>query len=198
MSILPDFSFDIKQCLFELDDFKTLLDSDPELSEKKDILPFFSTHPNLSAYISSLFPEISVFNKLKHEFSIYQDFRCDLVAGDSISKTYCFIEFEDARNNSIFIQGQRQTPEWAPRFEKGYSQIIDWFWKLEEMQSTGDYTRKFGEDSRYYGLLVIGRSGFLDSEKKTRLRWRMKKVIINSMPVYCMTFDANYKYPLQE
>lgn len=192
MSLLNTISFDYKKCIAEIDEFKALLEPKTNLNEQRDILPFFKARNHLSAFIASIFPEISTFDKLKHEFPIYQDFRCDLAIGDSTKNIFCFVEFEDANENSIFIQGQRSTPEWAPRFEKGYSQIIDWFWKLEDMQSTGDFRRKFGDDGRYYGLLVIGRSHHLDKEKTTRLKWRMKKVIVNSMPIFCLSFDELY------
>ncbi len=37
----------------------------------------------------------------------------DLVVGDSVSKAYGFIEFEDAAPNCIFIQRPgKATPEW--------------------------------------------------------------------------------------
>jgi hypothetical protein len=72
-----------------------------ELKENEDILPFFKDRPNLSACIGWYSPD-NLCNQIKHEFTLFGDFRADLVVGDSRNNTYCFIEFEDATKDSIF------------------------------------------------------------------------------------------------
>ncbi|MEQ8960543.1 MAG: DUF4263 domain-containing protein [Coleofasciculus sp. C2-GNP5-27] len=57
--------------------------------------------------------------------------------GDSVKKAYCFVEFENADSNSIFVDKPgKSSPEWSSRFEKCFSQIIDWFWKLDDLEKT--------------------------------------------------------------
>ena len=54
-----------------------------------------------------------------------------MVVGDASSHAYCFIEFEDATETSIFKKTPKLTPEWSPRFEHGFSQLVDWILWLE-------------------------------------------------------------------
>ena len=116
----------------------------------------------------------------------------------AISKrgAYCFIEFENAAPDSIFVKaGKKSSLEWAARFDKGYSQIIDWFWKLHDLAGTSTAKARFDnrESIDYYGLLVIGRSRDLKPLEFKRLEWRRQKVIIDSRHVHCVTFDEFYE-----
>ncbi len=79
---------------------------------------------------------------------LFGDFACDLVVGHSAQNAFCFIEFEDAGPTSLFIQrGKRVTRDWSPRFEHGYSQIIDWFHKVDDMRRSDDLIARFGTRS---------------------------------------------------
>ena len=69
----------------ELTDFKNLLDSKPELSEKHDILPFFKERPNLSSQIATLHTHINKTDKLAYEFDLFGDFSADIAVGDTHS-----------------------------------------------------------------------------------------------------------------
>lgn len=184
-------TFDPGRCQTELNEFKALLGTKTELSEKNDILPFFNERNNLSVFIGSYFPEIDEFDRLAYEYSIFGDFTSDLVVGDSQTNTYCFVEFEDAVPTSIFKKNpNKATPEWSPRFEHGFSQIVDWFWKVDDMKNTTVFQNQFGIGHiRYYGLLVIGRSTDLSQREQTRLKWRLEKVLVDSKPIFCVTFD---------
>ena len=135
------FRFDLKRCRTELDEFKKLLDNHPTLDERRDILPFFREREHLSAFIGSYFaPSIENSDRLAFEYSLFGDFFCDLVVGDSARGVYCFVEFEDATPTSIFeSRGQKATLEWSSRFERGFSQIVDWFWKLDDMRGTIEF-----------------------------------------------------------
>jgi hypothetical protein len=126
-----------------------------------------------------------------YEYDLFGDFACDLVVGDSVTRTYGFIEFEDASPNSIFVQrGARVTPEWSPRFEHGYSQIVDWFCKLNDMEKTDEFDTRFGGRSiKYFGLLVIGRSETFTPRESRRLAWRQDRTVVNSRHIRCVTFD---------
>ena len=52
--------------------------------------------------------------------------------------------------------------EWGRGFEHGFSQIVDWFWKLDDQSRTNEFRNRFGApDARLSEMLVIGRNGFL-------------------------------------
>jgi hypothetical protein len=186
---LDSFNFDVRKCIAELDEFEKLLERE-ELRESQDILPFFKSNLHLSAFIASYIAEIVRFDRIKHEFMVFNDFRADLVVGDSVNRTYCFIEFEDATRNSIFVESSRSTSDWSSRFEHGFSQIVDWFWKLDDFRNTAQSRAIFDSDSiNFYGMLIIGRESFLSPIDKNRLRWRLNKVLIDSQKIICITFD---------
>jgi hypothetical protein len=50
-----------------------------------------------------------------------------------------------------------------------------------------------GEDVTYTGILVVGRSSFLSDEDQSRLNWRSDKMVLNSVPILCLTFDELYE-----
>jgi hypothetical protein len=186
---LDSFNFDVRKCIAELDEFEKLL-KQAELRESQDILPFFKKNLDLSAFIASYVAEIVRFDRIKHEFTFFGDFRADLVVGDSTNATYCLIEFEDATRNSIFVKKERSTSDWSSRFEHGFSQIVDWFWKLDDFRNTAQFRAIFESDSiNFYGMLIIGRESFLSPIDKNRLRWRLNKVLIDSQKIICITFD---------
>lgn len=188
---IDSFKFNIAQCLVELEEFEHLLRKKEELSESIDILPFFKSRLHLSAFIASYAPSMITFDRIKHEFSLFGDFRADLVVGDSTHHTYCFIEFEDAAKNSIFTTKRgKSTSEWSPRFEHGFSQIVDWFWKIDDCKNTDSARNIFGDSNiEIYGIIVIGRDQFLSPLDKARLKWRLNKVVVDSRKVICITFD---------
>ncbi len=73
-------------------------------------------------------PSIVDFRKIltASEFDIFGDHVADLAVGDTTRHQYCLIEFEDACESSIFRKASKATPEWAPRLEHGFSQLLDW------------------------------------------------------------------------
>ena len=58
MKKFTDHTFDFEVYERELSEFKALLDSKAELSERDDILPFFKARPNLSSQIATLIPHM--------------------------------------------------------------------------------------------------------------------------------------------
>lgn len=178
----------------ELKEFKRLLDSKAELSEQQDILPFFKDRPNLSTQIATLIPNMVSNERLAFEFDIFGDYASDIAVGDLNSNTFCFIEFEDAKAESVFVKnGKKYKQEFSPRLEHGFSQIIDWFYKLDGLQNTDDLEERFGKNKiEYEGILIIGREQFLDTSLKKRLDWRARRTVVNSKHLYCYTFDEIY------
>lgn len=192
--VLPGFqaiTFDAAQCHHDLNDLAALLSSHDALQENANVLPFFRAHPHLSLLLGSYNPNMVTYDRLAYELSLFGQFRADLVVGDWMSKRYCFIEFEDAASDSIFVTGRReQAAEWSRRFEHGYSQIIDWFWLLEASKNTELIERQFGMRSiPFSGLLVVGRDQGISAADRPRFEWRRDYVVINSMKVFFCTFD---------
>jgi hypothetical protein len=195
MKAFEPFAFSPDRCREELVAFKVLLDSRPELSERADILPFFGAHRHLAAFTGSLNPNLHVFDRLATEYDLFGDFRADVVVGDSQANAYTLIEFEDAKRESVFRADGRYTLAWSPRFEHGFSQLVDWFWKIEDQQKNDDFRHRFGTGvSRFFAVLVIGRSSFLDERGRARMAWRSDRVLINSRPTLCFTFDDLHRH----
>lgn len=132
--------------------------------------------------------------ELAFEFPFFGDFKADLILGNKSARKFCVVEFEDGRPDSIFKkQPARGNPEWSARFEHGFSQLTDWFYNLDDFKTTKGFTKTFGAGHvKCYGLLLVGRDAGLDDAKRNRLDWRTEKVLIDSHPITCLTFDALY------
>jgi hypothetical protein len=191
VKLLQGHSFDAAKCRMEWNDYSLLLSSHSRLSERSHVLPFFKRRHDLSLFISSYFPTILAPDVLAHEFQIYGDFVADLVVGDSKAQQYLLVEFEDGAPDSIFKRkGKKATPDWSPRIQSAYSQLTDWFWKLEDMRSTADFASTFGDRrAKFHGLIVIGKGMALSSQEKDRLRWRSDRTIVDSNAVSCVSFE---------
>jgi hypothetical protein len=191
MKKLEEIVFESALCRNQVEEFRTWLASKGELSERNDVLPFFRERPHMAILFGMFNPRIGWADRIAWEFDIFGDFACDLVVGEWTRGTYCFVEFEDARRDSIFErQGKKATREWGRRFDHGYSQIIDWIHKLDGRSASTDLLARFGRyEINYEAVLVIGRDQHLDEGEKQRLSWRTDKLAVNSKKVFCMTFD---------
>src|SRR5207249_3428560 len=89
-------TFDYSKCRQETEQLKGLLESSPSLGERKHILPFFRKRPQLSALCGIFNSNINRPDRVAWEYELFGDFHCDMVVGDSVTRAYCFIEFEDA------------------------------------------------------------------------------------------------------
>ncbi len=191
MKALAAHTFDRAACRTELDEFKALLDTHSTLTERDHIQPLFKRCRNLTALIGAQVPEIGTVNRLASEFQIFGDFAADLVVGNVDRRTYCAIELEDAEPGSIFHRaGAKATPEWGRRFEHGFSQLVDWFYAWDDYRGTAGFAKHFGHGLvEFYGMLLIGRSADLSPAEQDRLRWRSKRVSVNTHKVFCWTYD---------
>jgi hypothetical protein len=188
--------FNLEQCRQELAAFRALLDGKQELEERADIEPFFKASPQLSAFLGSYGWGITHCDLLAFDYQLFGDFSCDLVVGDSARKSFGLVEWEDATAGSLFRQqGRKATPEWATRFEHGFSQIVDWFWRLDEAANPDEIEDRFGDRRpQYFGLLVAGRDAHLaHPRERRRLQWRTRKVQVNLLPVWFVTYDQLYE-----
>jgi len=183
-------TFSAAECKKELQEFKALLAANSDLEERRDILPFFRQRRHLSSFIATYVNDIISADRLAFEFELFSDFACDLAIGDSARHEYLLVEFEDAKKNSLFVPNDKYAPDWSSRLEHGFSQVIDWFWKLEDLKRTDDYEYKFGaKEATFYGLVIIGRADTLSDREKKRLRWRQDHVVVNSNRVSVKSFD---------
>jgi len=191
--VLPGFEaipFDPVQARRELDEFADLLARQATLSERRDVLPFFRARPQLSLFLGSYAVNLDGYDRLAYEYGLFGHFAADVVVGDWVRRAYCFIEFEDAQEDSVFTTTRRHTREWGARFEHGFGQIVDWFWLLEAQRDTETFERKFGArriDAT--ALLITGRSAFIQPDDWPRLRWRTGNVLVGAHPVICRTYD---------
>ncbi len=191
MKELTKYSFDAQNCRIEWNDFVQLLSQNKTLSERNNILPFFKQHRDLSILICSYFSQIKKPDLFAHEYEIYGDFIADLIIGDSKTHHYLLVEFEDGRPDSIFAKRKnKSTPDWSPRIEAAFSQLVDWFWKLEDMRSTADFQNTFGSRrAKFHGLIIIGKEMNLAPQEMDRLKWRMDRTMIDSNAISCVSFD---------
>ncbi len=191
MKDLETHRFDGTACRSEWNELSAILAAKPILSEQTDVLPFFKRSINLSLLICSYFPKIKMPDLFAHEYEIDGDFVADLVVGDSKTHNYLLVEFENGAADSVFKQkGKKSTPDWAPRFEGAYSQLIDWLWKFEDKRSTADFLHSFGcRRATFQGLIVIGKGMSLSQREKDRLKWRMDRTMIDSNAISAVSFD---------
>jgi hypothetical protein len=192
MKTFEPLAFDPARCRKEVGELRRWLGRHPTLEENRHVRPFFRKRPHLSAFIASYSPNVIRFDRLAYEYPLFGDFTCDLAVGDSVKHAYCFIEFEDAGPASLFVkQGRKATREWSARFDHGYSQIIDWFYKLDDMRKSDDFHARFGARTiTYTGILVVGRDHHLLPGERERLAWRRTNVVVGSQNVQCVTFDG--------
>lgn len=190
MKIFNDIKLDVSKASQELSAFISLLNTKKDLSEAGDLMPIFKQSDHLCALISTYVPQFVEPDKLAFEFDLFGDFACDIVIGDSKRGIYLLVELEDARPNSIFKQTTKYAPDWSTRLDHGYSQLIDWFWKLEDARQTLDFEHKFSTRSAvFHGLLLIGRMEGMSDREMARLKWRQDRVVVNSNKVGIITFD---------
>jgi hypothetical protein len=188
---LDTVDFDPAKFEKEVQALEDLLTAKADLSEKKDIQPFFRKSIHLTAYMGTFSPNIGPATEFAFEYPFFGDFSADVLLGNKRAGEFCVVEFEDGRRDSIFKkQPQRGNPEWSARFEHGFSQIVDWFYNLDDFKGTKGFAKTFGTGHvRFTGLLVIGRNAGLDDAQRNRLKWRTERILIDSHAINCITFD---------
>jgi len=194
MKKFDSFSFNPTECRKELAKFKSLLSSKTDLSETGDLLPLFKKNKHLIALLGTFNPSVTVIDRIAYEFDLFGDFICDFAVGDSKNLAYCFIEFEDATKNSVFGLSQRPSSEWGRRFEKGFSQIVDWALQLDQCKVLNTFKNRFGSNTiDSHSVLIVGRACYVDDAEQERLLWRRSCVTVNSQKVSCMTYDRLFQ-----
>src|SRR5262249_51187392 len=151
-----------------------LLQSKKHLSERDDLQNFFKKRRQLTAFIGTYAPNLGPASQLAYEFPLFGDFAADIVLGNREKGEYCLIELEDGRPGSIFTAVKnKSTKERSRRFDHGFSQLVDWFYALDDLKKTSRFAKDYGHGHvKFLGLLVIGRNAGLSEAERDRLRWR--------------------------
>jgi hypothetical protein len=172
--------------------FDMLMQPGTPLGEKADILPFFRQNRHLAAYLGYANNYLVSPGLLGIEHNLL-GFRCDIAIGDSTTGQFTLVELEDAAADSIFRRPNRNRayPQWSPRFEEGFSQLVDWALRIDqERQPSVTLEPIFGTpDPKIHYLLVIGRDHWLDAAGSARLNWRRRHNGIQVQLTTIWTYD---------
>lgn len=178
----------------DLDALEAFLSATGRPKERAQIRPFFAARPNLCAALGLTNSVVETPDLMATELDLFGDFTCDAAAGDSETNAYTLVEFEDAELHSVFrrLATGKTMKRWSPRFEHGFSQLVDWAWRLStEGGSSSALRRIFGQDDpTVHLLLVIGRDADLTRDDIARLRWRANHVSLGPFRMSCFTFDG--------
>jgi len=176
----------------ELGQLADLLGGHRPLGEAKDIMPLLRTTRHLVAYFGHANANLGAADLLAIEKPLLGSFRCDLAIGGSVSGQFTLIELEDARPHSVFepVRG-RDYPRWSSRFERGFSQLVDWAWRIDhERQPSATLEAVFGtSDPKLHYLLVIGRDHWIGEAGRARLHWRRLHNGISGHRTTVWTYD---------
>jgi hypothetical protein len=191
MKTFEEIILDPARCRREIAAFKKLLQSKAQLEERSDIQAFFKKRKQLSAFIGTFASKIGLADRLAYEFPLAGDFTADIMLGNKGKGIFCAIEFEDGMPDSIFTKvAKKATTELGRRFEHGFSQLVDWFYTLDDFKKTERFARDFGHGHiSFLGLLILGRSAGISEGDRNRLKWRTEKVRVDSHTVECLTLD---------
>ncbi|BBK36747.1 hypothetical protein STAQ_18250 [Allostella sp. ATCC 35155] len=194
MRAFGEIGLDLDQIGADLDALERFLSEEKHRTERADILPFFKARPNLSAALGLTNSAIEAPDRVAFELDLFGDFVCDVANGDSSTNAFTLIEFEDAQEQSIFrkLDHGKSMKRWSPRFERGFSQLVDWAWRLSTEGGTSDALRRVFGNSHpdVHLLLVVGRDADLTGGDLNRLQWRSRNVSFGSYRMSCFTFDG--------
>jgi hypothetical protein len=186
-------TLDITHLRGELDEFEGFLSSADHLKERKQIAPFFKQKNHLVAALGYTHAGIAHPDRVSTELSLFGDFTCDAASGDSVSKAFLLVEFEDATEHSVLGSAlPGKVKPWSLRFEHGTSQLVDWAWRLScENHGSHAFRRIFGtNDPIIHFLLIAGRDADLNDDDQARIRWRANSMALGAYRISCLTFDG--------
>lgn len=192
-----DLKFSLPSCKTALAELKILLATKPELDETgpDGLQEFFWERPALLLLMGKCFGPTMKASSYQREFSIFNEFRADFAVCNQTKDRFLFVEFEDAKSDSVFAKkadGARSVSyQWSPRFEHGFSQVVDWHFRMHDYRRTSKLEEHFGSQPiAYIGILVIGRDQHVKGTGNSqRLAWRRETTVIDSEPLRCLTFD---------
>lgn len=182
-------TLDVKLAQAQLHEFHELLNDNAELGESR-LLKHFKERTQLCALLGCFHPKIAMANVVAHEYDVFGDYACDFIAGETDICSFCFVEFEEAKKQSVFSDTKRSNRKWSSTLEEGFGQIIDWMYKLDDIRRTDDFCNRFGTQPIDAAcVLVVGRSSFVSEKEHLRLAWRARHVLVNGQHIRCLTYD---------
>ncbi len=177
----------------ELNELDAFLSSESHRKERAEIAPFFKARRNLCVGLSLMNAAVETPDRVAIELDLFGDFICDVASGDSDANAYTLVEFEDAQEHSVFarLAPGKSVKRWSQRFERGFSQLIDWAWRLSTEGDSSDALRRIFGDTHptVHFLLIAGRDSDLTKDDLARLRWRANHIALGAFRVSCLTFD---------
>ena len=190
-------AFDANAAQRELAEFKSLLDANQVLKEREHVLKSFDKWPNLCLLIGEYHPRIREADLIKREFEIANYFRADLAVRQDSNSDVCLVEFEPAGENDIFkLSDPKRIPPWSNAMEKGFSQIVDWAWAIDNHRDQAEFKDAFGaKRPKVTAVLVVGRDASLsDHVSQDRWEWRSEWAKFpNISAIFLQTYDELYR-----
>jgi hypothetical protein len=164
MKALVPIELNAQQLLADLSDLERFLSDNTSLKERDQVLPFFGSHPHLVAALGWMNAAAGRPDRYATELDLFGDFSCDAAAGHSATGAFTLVEFEDASEYSIFraLEAGKSIRKWSSRFEHGFSQLVDWAWRLGTEADSQAKERIFSaQPVSIHLLLAIGRKSDL-------------------------------------
>jgi len=179
-----------KELIKEVNAFRRFLDKNPS-AEREQFLPFFAKRQQLCAFMATFHDRISSGTHVKTEGDLWSDFTCDLIAGNRNERTFVFVEFEDAGPRSLFRRkAGRKNSYWGSRVEQGFSQVVDWLFRIDREGGSDTLERDFGtRHINTMGIVVAGRSRDVSTYDRLRLDWRSANTTVGKARVAFLTYD---------
>ena len=114
------------------------------------------------------------------EQGLFGEFRADFAVANAERSRFLFVEFENAKADSIFQRKGNKASgstnpsyECSARFEHGFSLVVDWHFRIDDYRNSSKLAETLRpEFIAFEGLVVIGRDEFLRRHGMTR-RFRM-------------------------
>jgi hypothetical protein len=191
---MTEATFEIAKCESDLKAFEVLLQNPKEELGETILLKFFREHPNLILLMGKIVLSPRFY---MDEFNLFNEFYPDFGIADKSKESFVFVEFEEAKQFSIFGENVNKSSirhEWGIKLERGFSQIINWFYRLEDYKRTNKYKEHFeGKEIKYWGILVVGRDEFIPPGSSERIEWRFDRVRVDLKQVHFYTYDGLYR-----
>jgi len=190
MPLLMEIQPEPHELIKEVEMFRQFLKQNPS-AERGQFLPFFAQHKQLCAIMATFHYKVSTGTHLKMEGDLWSDFKCDLITGNRDVGAFVLVEFEDAKPQSLFHPKRgRKNSFWGTRVEHGFSQVVDWLFRIAREGSSDTLERDFGaRQISIMGIVVAGRDRDVSEYDRLRLDWRSDHTAIGGARVAFFTYD---------
>jgi len=174
----------------EIQEFQDLLDTSSSLQERADLLPFFKSRPQLTAWFGTVNTDLVRPDAVAYEHPIFGRYQADILVGDTARGQFALVELEDARPDSIFKDKGRTSSYWSDRFLTGFSQLMDWLCEIRTRAKDLALQEEFGTmQPLLLPALVVGRNQFLSDREQHRFDWFRQNVLVDSASPSISTYD---------